>query len=56
MLTEGFLVIQTELRYPKYFGYNPKIRGISEPVRKQSSYVKWGKGDRLKIDQEDSRV
>jgi hypothetical protein len=27
---EGFLAVQPELIYPKYFGYHPQIGGISE--------------------------
>jgi hypothetical protein len=42
----GFLVIQPDSEYPKYFGYHPNFRGISEPIRIQTSYTLIG---RLKI-------
>lgn len=29
----GFLAVQPDSEYPKYFGYHPKFRGISEPVQ-----------------------
>ena len=28
----GFFDIQPDSGYPKYFGYNTKFRGISEPI------------------------
>jgi hypothetical protein len=31
VLGRGFLAIQPELVYPKYFGYNPQMGVISEP-------------------------
>jgi len=31
VLGRGFPVVQPDSGYPKYFGYTPKIGGISEP-------------------------
>ncbi len=30
---KGLLAVQLDSGYPKYFGYHPNFRGISEPVR-----------------------
>ncbi len=48
----GFLAVQPDAEYPKYFGYHPNLGGISEPISAitKLSEIKMGRGSAFGTD------